>query len=64
MSRSEAFDPKQSKPPAQASKPQGRPYQSPRLEKLGDIRDLVLGGSPGVNDTFNPGNEDPLGGSP
>jgi hypothetical protein len=30
-------------------------YRKPRLEKLGDLRALTLGGSPGINDTVNPG---------
>jgi hypothetical protein len=36
-----------------------KPYSSPRLTKLGYIRDLTLGGSPGTGDSggsdnFNP----------
>ena len=32
------------------SKPR-RPYSSPRLSELGDLRSLTLGGSPGANDS-------------
>ena len=28
-----------------------RPYEPPRLEPLGDVRTLVLGGSPGIGDS-------------
>jgi hypothetical protein len=28
-----------------------RPYSSPRLVELGDLRSLTLGGSPGANDS-------------
>lgn len=28
-----------------------RPYVSPRLEPLGDVRTLVLGASPGIGDS-------------
>lgn len=28
-----------------------RKYRKPRLEKLGDLRTLTLGGSPGLNDS-------------
>lgn len=28
-----------------------RPYRTPRLERLGDVRDLTLGGSPGAGDS-------------
>ncbi len=28
-----------------------RPYKSPNLAELGDIRDVTLGGSPGVGDS-------------
>jgi hypothetical protein len=37
---------------------QARPrkaYSPPRLYRRGDIRDLTLGGSPGFNDSGNPG---------
>ncbi len=40
------------------------PYHAPRLEDLGEIGELLLGGSPGTGDSFNPGTEDPLGGGP
>jgi len=35
---------------AETSKPR-RPYTSPRLSELGDLRTLTLGGSPGANDS-------------
>ena len=38
-----------------------RAYARPRLEVLGDIRDLTLGGSPGVGDSGNPANFEPPG---
>jgi hypothetical protein len=28
-----------------------RPYKSPRIEILGDVRDVTLGGSPGPGDS-------------
>lgn len=31
-----------------------RPYKSPRLIDFGDVRDLTLGGSPGVGDSGAP----------
>jgi len=31
--------------------PKRRPYTSPRLTELGDLRTLTLGGSPGANDS-------------
>jgi hypothetical protein len=34
----------------ETSKPR-RPYVSPRLSELGDLRSLTLGGSPGANDS-------------
>lgn len=33
---------------------QRKKYRKPKLEVLGDLRSLTLGGSPGVNDTGNP----------
>ena len=30
-------------------------YSKPRLERLGDLRTLTLGGSPGVGESGNPG---------
>lgn len=30
------------------------PYITPRLELLGDVRDLTLGGSPGTGDSSQP----------
>jgi hypothetical protein len=32
-------------------------YQTPTLIELGDVRDITLGGSPGLGDTGNPGAE-------
>ena len=43
----------------QAAGPSRRAYQRPQLEVLGDIRDLTLGGSPGIGDSGNPGNFKP-----
>jgi len=31
-----------------------RPYESPRVEVLGDVRDITLGASPGVADSTPP----------
>ncbi len=31
-----------------------RDYAAPKLRSLGDIRDVTLGGSPGMGDTQNP----------
>jgi hypothetical protein len=39
-----------SQPVAFAEAPR-RPYTSPRLAVLGDLRSLTLGGSPGANDS-------------
>ncbi len=39
--------------------PSRRAYTRPRLEVLGDIRDLTLGGTPGVGDSGDPVNFDP-----
>jgi len=30
-----------------------KPYSKPVLEELGDLRDVTLGGSPGVSDSGN-----------
>jgi hypothetical protein len=38
-----------------------RNYRKPKLEDLGDLRTLTLGGSPGVGDSGNPGSEFPPG---
>jgi hypothetical protein len=41
-----------SPPPVSAETPKlRRPYTSPRLSELGDLRTLTLGGSPGANDS-------------
>ncbi len=34
-----------------------KPYTTPLLECFGDVRSLTLGGSPGTNDSGNPGTE-------
>lgn len=31
-----------------------RPYSKPKLEKLGDIRSITLGGTPGAGESNNP----------
>jgi len=36
---------------ASSETPKRRPYTSPRLTELGDLRTLTLGGSPGANDS-------------
>ena len=46
--------------PPREQKPR-RPYRAPRLEVLGDVRDLTLGGSPGVGDSGDPFNFEPPG---
>jgi hypothetical protein len=38
-----------------------RPYRKPQLRKLGDLRTLTLGGSPGVGDSGSPGTRKPPG---
>jgi hypothetical protein len=43
-----------------AGKPR-KPYRKPQLGKLGDLRTLTLGGSPGVGDSLNPINQAPRG---
>ncbi|MEW5939862.1 MAG: lasso RiPP family leader peptide-containing protein [Chloroflexota bacterium] len=40
---------------AESNEATGRTYRKPRLEKLGDLRTLTLGGSPGINDSINSG---------
>lgn len=37
-----------------------RPYRTPRLERLGDLRSLTLGGSPGAGDSGMAAEQDPL----
>lgn len=47
--------------------PQGaqrKAYTPPRLQSLGDLRDLTLGGSPGLGDSGMPAQFAPLGGGP
>jgi hypothetical protein len=41
--------------------PSRRAYARPRLEVLGDVRDLTLGGSPGIGDSGDPLNFEPPG---
>ena len=42
-------------PTEQAAGAGGRlPYAPPRLEVLGDVRDLTLGGTPGLGDSGDP----------
>ena len=42
--------------------PQSRkPYRKPRLQELGDLRTLTLGGSPGTGDSGGGGAEFPPG---
>lgn len=36
------------------SSPARRRYQPPRLECLGDVRDITLGGTPGTGDSPDP----------
>ncbi len=44
-------------PTGQGASAGGRlPYAPPRLEVLGDVRDLTLGGTPGLGDSGNPMN--------
>lgn len=45
-------------PPREAAR--RRPYHTPRLERLGDLRSLTLGGSPGAGDSTDPLNFTPL----
>jgi hypothetical protein len=55
--QSETWDQVDSSDPAARDGARGddlRPYSPPRLEVLGDVRDLTLGGSPGVGDSGNP----------
>ncbi len=37
--------------PRDRPKHAGRPYRRPRLERLGDLRGLTLGSSPGIPDS-------------
>lgn len=46
------------RPPAQRRGGR-RPYAPPRLEALGDLRSLTLGGSPGLGDSGDPLNFEP-----
>ena len=41
-------------PDVRALRPRRRPYRAPTLSALGDVRDVTLGGSPGMGDTQNP----------
>lgn len=42
--------------------PRGRrkPYSPPELDVLGDVRDVTLGGTPGVNDSGFPNTQPPV----
>jgi len=42
-----------------SGKKRRKPYNSPKLEELGDIREITLGGSPGVGDSGNFSTEKP-----
>ena len=44
----------------QERNPARAPYVPPQLEKLGNVRDLVLGGSEGSLDTGGQANTNPL----
>lgn len=46
--------------PADARPPRS-PYRRPRLQRLGDLRSLTLGGSPGMGDSANSAIERPIG---
>lgn len=35
-------------------------YEKPELKPLGDIRDVTMGGSPGIGDSGNAGTEKPF----
>ncbi|MBI4817187.1 MAG: lasso RiPP family leader peptide-containing protein [Deltaproteobacteria bacterium] len=39
-------------------------WSAPRLEKHGELRDITLGGSPGIGDSGTPGTEFPPGLTP
>jgi hypothetical protein len=47
--------------PAESSEPRPQcstarePYVRPRLTLLGNVREVTLGGTPGVGDSINPG---------
>jgi hypothetical protein len=50
----------QTKPalPSSTTPPEPKPaYSRPRVECLGDVRDLTFGGSPGIGDSTNPGTQ-------
>lgn len=51
MPRNDTIDPRT--PPSAPDRTSGwrKPYVSPVLRPLGDVRSLTLGGSPGVNDS-------------
>ena len=64
MSHSELFhSEKKELPSPSRNQPKGR-YQPPRLEELGDIGDVTLGGSPGAGDTINIDTTNPMGMDP
>ena len=41
--------------------PRRLPYTRPHIEILGDVRDLTLGGTPGIGDSGDPLNRQPPG---
>lgn len=43
--------PKTAPDPRERSEHAARPYRQPRLERLGDLRGLTLGSSPGIPDS-------------
>ena len=45
--------PEQTSDSVTAVTPQRQPYTPPELRRLGDLRDLTLGGSPGTGDSGN-----------
>jgi hypothetical protein len=45
--------------PAGLAQVDRRPYTRPVLRRHGDVRDLTLGGTTGVGDSGNPGQEQP-----
>lgn len=51
--------------PAESSEPRPQaptprePYVRPKLTPFGDVREVTLGGSPGVGDSVNPGTRHP-----
>jgi hypothetical protein len=58
LMRSDGQAAKQSEP-RRAREGAREPYAPPRLTPLGDVREVTLGGSPGVGDSVNPGTRHP-----